>query len=263
MPQVICPRCSTPNDTRATDYPFCRGCQDNLAKCGYCRWFEVPTGVCTHPIVAGIFEVSESATPPCVYHDPRERLLARRRLVQVAISLAALAAAAVLLFGLLRLSIRPPVVPEQADLGLVVEADYKGAVVGQPVTVTAVISNQSDVPVGEVRFEIASRTLAVFDLASVMPPAQSIQDHGKWRVISYPELRARERRRVTVTLIPKQAGLLHLTVRLVSSGNVFHGLADLPVIVEEATTQKAKETSSQTSRPNPRSPNPSKPRTEG
>ena len=232
MPQVICPRCGAVNDTRASDYPFCLGCQDNLAKCGYCRWFDGATGLCTHPIVAGIFEVSESATPPCVYHDPSDRLLVRRRLVRIALWVTAAAAAAILLFGLVRLNFSGPMLPEQADLGLVLEADYEGAIVGEAFAVTAVVSNASGAPVRGVRFEIAKRSLAVFDLVSVEPAGGAARDRGKWRVISYPTLGPGESRRIVMTLTPKQAGTLHVMVRLVSGGNIFHGLADLPVVVE-------------------------------
>ena len=234
MPQVICPRCGALNDTRAADYPFCLGCQDNLAKCGYCRWFDAVTGLCTHPIVSGIFEVSESATPPCVYHDPGDRLLVRRRLVRIAVWAAAAAAVAILLFGLVRLNVRGAALPEQADLGLVVEADYEGAVAGEPYTVTAAVSNRSSAPVAGVRFEISKRTLEVFDLLAVQPPAGAVIDRGKWRVVSYPTLHPGETRRIVMTLRPKKTGTLHVIVRLVSGGNIFHGLADLPVIVEEA-----------------------------
>jgi hypothetical protein len=199
LPQVICPQCGRANDTRAPEYPFCLGCQDNLAKCGYCRWFDAATGLCTHPIVSGLFEVSESATPPCVYHDPSDRVLARRALLKL----------------------------------VLVEADYEGAVVGEKYTVTAVVYNTSAAPVTGVRFEIAKRSLQVFDLLSVEPATRRAAEHGKWRSISYPALRPGERRRITMTLRPKKAGTLHVMVRLVSGGNVFHGLADLPVIVEE------------------------------
>jgi hypothetical protein len=208
------------------------GCQDNLAKCGYCRWFDAGTGLCTHPIVSGLFEVSESAIPPCVYHDPADRLLARRRLLRIAVWVTVIAAAAILFFGLVRLSVRGPAIPEQADLGLVVEADYKGAIVGEPYAVTAIVFNTSAVPVTGVRFEIAKRSLAAFELLSVKPPGATV-DRGKWRVISYPALRPGESRRIVMTLKPKHAGTLHVMVRLVSGGNVFHGLADLPVVVEE------------------------------
>jgi len=42
-----------------------------------------------------------------------------------------------------------------------------------------------------------------------------------------------------MTLRPQKAGTLHVMVRLVSGGNVFHGLADLPVIVEEKAGEGA------------------------
>jgi hypothetical protein len=209
------------------------GCQDNLAKCGYCRWFDAATRLCTHPIVSGLFEVSESATPPCVYHDPSVRVLARRPLLKLVLVATGMAAAAMLLFGLFKLGLRGPAIPEQADLGLLVEADYEGAVVGKPYTVTAVVYNTSPAPVTGVRFEIAKRSLEVFDLLSVKPATGGAMEHGKWRSISYPALRPGERRRIRMTLRPKMAGTLHVMVRLVSGGNVFHGLADLPVIVEE------------------------------
>ena len=233
MPQVICPQCGRVNDTRAPEYPFCLGCQDNLARCGYCRWFDAATGLCTHPIVSGLFEVSESATPPCVYHDPSDRVLARRPLLKLVLVATAVAAAAILLFGLAKLGLRGPAVPEQADLGLLVEADYEGAVVGEQYTVTAWVYNTSAAPVTGVRFEIAKRSLEVFELLSVEPATRRAEDHGKWRAISYPALRPGDRRPVKMTLKPKKAGTLHIMVRLVSSGNMFHGLADLPVIVEE------------------------------
>jgi hypothetical protein len=215
------------------------GCQNNLAKCGYCRWFDADTGLCTHPIVSGLFEVSESATPPCVYHDPSVRVLARRPLVKLVLVAAGMAAAAMLLYGLVKLGLRGPAVAEQADLGLMVLADYEGAVAGQPYTVTAAVYNSSAAPVAGVRFEIAKRSLEVFDLLSVEPATGRAVDHGKWRSISYPALGPGERRRITMTLRPKMAGTLHVMVRLVSGGNVFHGLADLPVIVEEPRAEEA------------------------
>ncbi len=233
LPQVICPRCGAKNDTHTSDYPFCLGCQDNLARCGYCRWYDVGAGLCTHPVVAGIFEVSQTATPPCVYHDPRSRLLDRRGFLQVAVWVGA-AAVALLLIGLIGLRLQgPPSPPKQADLGLAIEADYEGAVVGRAFDVTALVTNGSRSPVNGVRLEIARRSLEVFDLLSVKPPAGGPKNIGKWRVISYPTMRPRESRRIVMTLVPKKPGTLHVMVRLVSAGNVFHGLADLPVVVEE------------------------------
>jgi hypothetical protein len=237
LPQVICPRCTRISDTRAPGYPFCVGCQDNLAKCGYCRWFAAGTELCTHPIVSGIFEVSESATPPCVYHDPADRLLPRRRLLRIALWVAAIASVAMVSLGLSRMQLQAPAIPRQADLGLVVEADYKGAIAGKRYTVTAVVFNSSDRPVTGARFEISQRTLAAFDLLSVKPSAERPVRRGKWWVISYPALGPGEKRQIVMDLRPKRAGTLHVMVRLVSGGNVFHGLADLPVVVEESAAE--------------------------
>ncbi|MFB3881158.1 MAG: hypothetical protein ACE149_07835 [Armatimonadota bacterium] len=233
MPQVICPRCATVSDTRAPGYPFCTGCQENLAKCGYCRWFATDTGLCAHPIVSGVFEVSDSATPPCVYHDPADRLLPRRRLLRFALWAAAFASIAILSLGLARMGSRPPALPEQADLGLVMEASYEGAVVGKQYTVRAVVFNSSDRPATGARLEIAQRTLEAFSLVSVRPSGGEPATQGRWTVVSRLALGAGESRPVDIELKPKRTGTLHVMVRLVSSGNVFHGLADLPVIVEE------------------------------
>jgi hypothetical protein len=58
-------------------------------------------------------------------------------------------------------------------------------------------------------------------------------------MLSYGTLEGRERRRVSLSLIPRKAGIVHLVVRLVSADNVYHGLADLPVIVEPAGSTEA------------------------
>ncbi len=234
MPQVICPQCGAKNDTRATEYPFCVGCQDNLAKCGYCRWFDPDTGTCNQPVVAGIFEVSESATPPCVYHTPNERVVVRRRLAQLLIWVAMAAVVALITFGVARLRgpPRPPPIPK---LELAIEADYEGAVVGEPLTVTALIYNTSDLWAASVRFEIAGRSLEQFELVSVTPRPAAAVRRGRWQTLSYPPLDPGGQQRIDLQVIPKEAGTLHLTVRLVSGDNLYHGMADLPVIVESPT----------------------------
>ena len=231
LPQVMCPQCGAKNDTRAADYPFCVGCQDNLAKCGYCRWFDLDTGTCSHPVVAGIFEVSESATPPCVYHAPNERVVVSRRLGQLLIWVAMAAVVALIGFGVARLR-GPPGPPPIPKLELAIEADYEGAVVGEPFTVTALIYNTSDLWAASVRFEIAGRSLDQFELVSVTPRPTAAARRGRWEMLSYPPLDPGGRQRIDLHLIPKKAGTLHLTVRLVSGDNLYHGMADLPVIVE-------------------------------
>jgi len=234
LPQVICPLCGAITDSRAADYPFCVGCQDNLAKCGYCRWYSPATAVCTHPVVAGVFEVSETATPPCVYHTPNERVVVRRRLLEWMVWALVGLVLVSLVLGVVRLREPEARVPRTAKLELVVEATYEGAVVGRPDAVTAVISNTSALRADDVRFEIAKRSLEEFELVSVSPRPTERKEQGMWEVFGFPPMRPLEQRRIVLEVAPKKAGTLHLQVRLVSDGNVFHGMADLPVIAEEA-----------------------------
>jgi len=237
LPQVICPQCGALNDTRAPDYPFCVGCQDNLAKCGYCRWFDAEAAACRHPVVTGIFEVSETATPPCVYHGPDDRVVLKRRVLRGLAWVMIGVVTGALIFGLVRL--RGPAVPPPVRLELAVEADYIGAVVGEPYTVTAVMYNTSDAPAGGIRFEIAQSSLEEFKLLSVTPAPAAVVEHGRWEMLSYPALQPGERRRVGLALVPQRAGTLHVRVRLVSGDNIYHGMADLPVIVEPAAEGEA------------------------
>ena len=237
MPYVLCPQCGAITDTRAADYPFCVGCQDNLAKCGYCRWFEADTSVCTHPVVAGIFEVGETAMPPCVYHAPNDRVVLRRRVLSGLAWVMIGVVAAALIFGLVRLRGTSP--PPAVELGVAIEADYLGAVVGEPYTVTAVIYNKSDVPASGIQLEIAESSLKDFELLAVTPAPAAAHRRGKWETLSYGSFEAGERRRVSLSLIPRKAGTAHLVVRLVSADNLYHGLADLPFIVEPAGPQHA------------------------
>jgi hypothetical protein len=233
LPQVKCPQCGAVNDIRAPGYPFCVGCRDNLAKCGYCRWFDNKSVVCTHPVVAGVFAVSETATPPCVYHTPKERVLTRRRGRQVLAWVLLATAVFVLGYGVARLMQPGPPVAAAPMLELAVEADYGGAVVDQPYTVMVLIYNSSDVVAERVRFEIARRSLDEFHLREVMPQPTTELDRGQWRMFSYPPLNPRERRRIALTLVPTKAGKLDVVVRLVSGDGDYHGMADLPVIVSE------------------------------
>jgi hypothetical protein len=230
LPQVICPQCGAKNDTRAADYPFCVDCRDNLAKCGFCRWFDAETGACTHPVVAGIFQVSESATPPCVYHTPAGRVVVSGRLLKALIWALVVAVIVVTGFGVARLRGPPPTV----KLGLAIEADYEGAVVGQPFPVTATIHNMSTLWAANVRFEIAERSLDDFELVSVAPRPLAEAKRGIWQTLSYPSLRPGGRQRIVLHMIPRRSGSLHLSVRLVSGGNLYHGMTDLLVIAEPA-----------------------------
>lgn len=234
MPQVCCPQCSAITDTRAADYPFCAGCQDNLAKCGYCRWYSATTVVCTHPVVAGIFEVSETATPPCVYHMPNERVVVRRRLLEYLVLMLVGLVVLSLVWGLVRLREPEAKSPTSAKLELAVEATYEGAVVGKPDRVTAVITNPSAVRADHVRFEIDKKSLEEFALVSVKPAPLRQEEKGMWVVFQLPPMKPHEVRRINLEVAPKKAGTLHLRVRLVSGENLYHGMHDIPVIAEEA-----------------------------
>jgi hypothetical protein len=156
-----------------------------------------------------------------------------RRLLQVLIWALAVAVIGLIAFGVARLR-GPPQPPPVARLDLAIEANYEGAVVGQPFPVTALIYNTSSLWAATVRFEIAGRSLDEFELVSVEPRPVSgaRRRRGRWEILSYPALRPGGRQRIILEVIPKRPGTLHLTVRLVSGDNLYHGMADLPVIVE-------------------------------
>lgn len=235
MPQVRCPQCAAVNDTRAPGYPFCVGCQDNLAKCGYCRWFDKDRVVCTHPVVAGVFEVSESATPPCVYHTPGQNVLVRRLGARSLVWVLLAAALVTLGYGVVRLRWPAPPVQIKPTLELAVEADYGGAVVRSPYTVVAIVHNKSDITARKVRLDVSEELLRHFYLNAVRPEPEpgSPRKAGDWRSFSYGDLSPRERRRVALELVPRDEGDFHIKVRLVSDDNAFHGVADLPVKVRK------------------------------
>ena len=234
MPQVRCPRCGALSDTRAPGYPFCSGCQDNLAKCGYCRWLDHNTLICLHPLVAGVFEVTEEATPPCAYHTPGEGILVRRRSHRLLLWPALAGAVFVLVYGAARM-LWPASPPRHAGplpaLELAVEADYRGAVVGETYSVMALLYNASDAPANDIRLEIAHESLSALDLREVRPQPLQQAESGNWRLLLYPTLHPRERRRIALELIPREAGTFHFIVRLRSGEGAYHGMADMPITV--------------------------------
>jgi hypothetical protein len=242
LPQVRCPRCGTTNDTRRPGYPFCIGCQDNLARCGYCRFFDSGSVICTQPLVAGVFEVSAEATPPCGYHAAKDAIQVRRWGLGVLVWVGLAAALFALGFGLRELFRPQPLVLPAAEPGvpapelqLAVEADYRGATVGQPYTVDIVLHNTSEFVVDQVRLKIARESLGVLylDPTKVRPRPQTDRESGEWRVLGYPELNPWERRRIALEFVPREAGALHLKVRLFSGKDTYHGQSILPITVEE------------------------------
>lgn len=239
LPQVRCPQCGAVNDSRAPDYPFCVGCQDNLAKCGYCHWFEDQAAVCTNAAVAGAFEVGRDIAPPCGYHTPRMTLRAKREGRLALIVVLGLAAAVFALgYGFFKLlqPIAPPPTPK-GQIQLAVEADYRGAIVGQAYKVTAQIYNASDEVASSVRFEIAKRFLEQFTLAQVTPRPTGETQSAQWHVMYYPEMNPREQRTIALELIPKRTGTFHLMLQVTSGDSAKHGMADLPIRVKGSSVQ--------------------------
>jgi hypothetical protein len=205
-----------------------------LAKCGYCQWFDDQLGLCTEPAAAGMFEARAEAIPPCGYHAPRRAILVRREGRLALVVAAGLAAAVFALgYGVVRLALPGPGPARPAgELQLAVEADYRGARVGETYTVMGQMYNTSDVVVTGVRFEILREFLGHFALRQVTPRPDRIAESGKWAVLAYPDLSPRERRTIRLDLEPKQAGVFHLKAQLASSDGGYHGMADLPIVVE-------------------------------
>lgn len=239
MAQVRCPQCGAINDTRAPDYPFCVGCQENLARCGYCRWFDDQTGACTQYAIAGEFEVGPDATPLCGYHTPRHvvRLRPGRMLtlgVAVGLALALLTVLAAVMVGL-----RPPREEQKpkAQLRLAVEADYRDARVGQPWTVTLEVYNSSEEAAAEdVRVRVIQEPAGWFELGKVEPEPVSRETPQQRKVeeLGLPTINRLQRLTLRLHLTPVAAGAHHLKVQLFSSGSIYHGTADLPIKVADS-----------------------------
>jgi hypothetical protein len=239
LPQVQCPQCGAANDSRAPDYPFCVGCQENLAKCGYCHWFDERAVECTNAAVAGEFEVGSEVAPPCGYHTPRVVLRAKREGRLALVVVLGLAAAVFALgYGFFKLlqPIAPPPSPK-GQIQLAVEADYRGAAVGQTFKVTAQIYNASDEVASGVRFEIEKRFLEQFRLAQVTPRPTGETQSAKWHVMYYPEMNPREQRTIILELVPKRSGTFHLVLQVTSGESAKHGMADLPIRVKGSSVQ--------------------------
>lgn len=239
MPQVTCPQCGAVNGTEAPDYPFCAGCQDNLAKCGYCRWFDSDLVVCTNREVAGVFEVAADATPPCDQHRPKDSIMVPGRSLWpvVAVGLVALL---VLVYSVYELR-KPLAIPADRpgkSLHLEVVNHSKKAVVGHPYMVAIEITNMADETIGGIRLQISKESVPTrFRLAKMTPEYSSREDAQEWCSYIYPDLAPKETRTITLELIPHQPGSYQVAVRLVSRGTTFHGMTHLPVQVAAAPEQ--------------------------
>lgn len=243
MPQVRCPQCGALNSTDAPDYPFCVGCQDNLARCECCQWFDVRLRRCTSLVAGGLFDAAADATPPCDQHTPRGSVLAPRQRVWPLLTIGLVVALA-LVYAVIRSQtpVEIPPQPPRDDLRLTVEADLRGATVGKPYVVVAEIRNVTGQPVGGIRLQLSKASLGSFRLVGTLPRADALEDMGEWKAYIYADLQPHETRRIVLDLIPTRPGSHHLEVRLVSRGSrEYHGLADFPVRVSPALSQAEQE----------------------
>jgi hypothetical protein len=235
LPQVRCPQCGAFNVTSAPDYPFCTGCQDNLAKCGYCRWFDSGLGICTSPEVAGLFDAAPDATPPCDQHTPRETLLLPHRSIWP-IAIVGSLALMVLLYSLFQArqpsSIPPTATPEGVRLAVV--CDPK-AYVGRPFFATAELSNGTPRVVTSVWLQISRRSGESFRLVSTVPRYDAKEETGEWMAYIYRDLQPGETRRVVMEFVPRHPGSRSLDVRLASRGGLeYYGLSQALIRVNPA-----------------------------
>jgi len=233
LPLVKCRQCGATNDVRGPSYPFCVGCEDNLAKCGDCRWFNHDALICTEPDVAGVFETDEEATPPCGRHVPRDAVMVRHNRQRVLLGIGIAAAAFALLYGIVRLVTQASSEQAPARLELTVEGDYRGAQVGVPYTITAQIYNPSTARATDVQLKLSNDFLARFDLREVLPAPTRWSNPDQWRVLIYPEISSLERKTVALHFVPKVAGTFNFVARLDSAQCQYHGMASLPVAVSK------------------------------
>jgi len=233
LPLVKCRQCGAVNDTKSASYPFCVGCEDNLARCGDCRWFSDEALICTEPDVADVFETDENAAPPCGRHVPRDTVVVRHKRQRLLLGIGIAAAAFALLYGMVRLVLQGSSDQGLARLELTVEADYRGAQVGVPYTITAEIYNPSNVRVTDVQLKLSNDFLGKFDLREVLPAPTRWSDGGEWRVLIYPEINPLERQTVALHLVPKGSGVFTFAARLDSAECKYHGMASLPVAVSK------------------------------
>ncbi len=233
MPQVRCTRCGAINDTEAPDFPFCVGCQDNLAKCGACQWFDDQQLSCTQSAVAGLFEVGPEATPPCSYHTFRRSHEVRSKApwIWIAVGLAATLFTLVLALWQLR-EVSPPTPAPRPVLRLELAVDAGSAEVGVPRTLAWEVRNVSPVAAKEVRLLIDKESLQNFEVrGQPQGPGRWLEERGWWALELGP-LGGGERQTGKLELIPKQTGEHQLVVKLESSPNLYHGQSATRIVVE-------------------------------
>lgn len=230
MPQVRCTQCGAVNDTGAPDYPFCVGCQDNLAKCGFCQWFDDRLVACTQPAVAGLFDVGPEATPPCEHHTFQLSRIVQRRGVWAAVILGFAAALFTLGYALLQLrEVTPPTPAPRPTLTLRLETDQRPATVGVPRAVVCDVYNLSKLAAKEVRLLISNEFFRDFEMRILAEGShQWVEERGS-RVLHISGLAPGERKTIPLELIPRRAGHFELVVKLESDR--YDGWVPLPITV--------------------------------
>ena len=230
MALVRCLQCGAINDTGAADYPFCVGCQDNLAKCGYCQRFDQRALICTEPRIAGVFDASPEATPPCVYHLRRASAMAPRRGSRTLVAVGLAAALFVVCYSLWLLRAPAPPPPHRMEAKPQLESAAE-AVVGGDLRITLDIINRSDQVLQGLRVEMPEAFFRRFALTKIEPEVSQRQRGRWWRELTLPALEANKRQQLVLTVVPSQSGRYQVSARLFSSDDVYYGMAVLPIKV--------------------------------
>ncbi len=224
MPQIRCTQCGAVNDTGAADYPFCVGCQDNLAKCGACQWFDDQLAACTQPGVAGLFDVSAEATPPCQYHIFRPSLTMRSRRVWMVVALGFAAALFTLTYAVVEL--RKPIPPQPAPQPVVkleLETSGRPIAVGAPRTIVCDAHNASQLLAKDVRLLISKDFFRNFDMVEAPGVSSGWREEHGALVFRVPALAPGEHKIALLEIAAKKAGEFQLVVKVESDRTGFHG----------------------------------------
>jgi len=142
--------------------------------------------------------------------------------------------AAVFTLGYALWQLRAPVPPSpepQARVKLALEGDAGGATVNRPYVIVLEVYNESEVAAENVRFMIEKEFLGQFAPLRLAGDTGHWQDAGRWMALRIGAIRPDERRRVPLTVLPRKAGRFELVVRLISEESIYHGMADLPIVV--------------------------------
>ncbi len=188
--------------------------------------------ICTHPEVAGLFEVGPEATPPCSFHCFRSSHVVRSRGLWLWIAVGAAAAVFTMALALWQLrEMSPPPPAPRPTLRLELTVDDRPAEVGAARAVAWEVRNVSAVTAKEVRLLIDKESLRDFEIrAPARGPGRWVEDRGRW-ALDLPDLAGGESAAGTLELIPKRLGEYQLVVKLESGPNLYHGQSATRIVV--------------------------------